>query len=608
MQNSILTKSVFIVALLFAVTAVNVPAARATEYTDQQILDAIVAATNAGMTNADIAAAASSLGVSADDILSAWTNTYPDADITTFQTNVETAYAAVLTVEVPDEDALTSAEVTSVISDTTTTSEQKAATLAAGGVSAEDLISKYDITDTTVIAAINTAYQDLTVVELQGSTYYTTVSSTGTNVYATNSEGKLTVAATFNSSTGNVTLTDGTTVNLASATGVSVSATTAGGATVTTTMDGHSYEYQASMFVAGYQYLSAFTIANDPTATEEEKEAAKTAMDAAVQLANATVNTASGGTQSSITTVYSAANGTLSYGCINSQNTTLSCPVGTSFTSAGTCAANTVTATSGTSEEIVDTTTAPIAPTASIETTSTGSCPDGYAYDASISPPCRACGGGINGNSGCGGQGGDETTPLGRLYCFNGAPNPIACDSVMTASGGSAPSVALVATPGAVTFGQSSKLTWTSNNAKTCTATNGFGVSYTGTATSNSEGISVQPAVTSTYQITCLSDDAISTFSNATITVQKPVITVMTVTPTRVKSGNNVTVSWQADDVTSCVVTRNGVAWKSGPSSPVGGIQDPVTAQTTYVITCETVGSPVTKSATVKVVPGFQEY
>lgn len=163
-------------------------------------------------------------------------------------------------------------------------------------------------------------------------------------------------------------------------------------------------------------------------------------------------------------------------------------------------------------------------------------------------------------------------------------------------------SATLTATPSTITAGQSSKLTWTSSNAVSCTSAGGFS---TGGAVSNASGVSVSPATTSSYQITCTNASGGSAQSVATVTVVQPAVT-LSANPVRVQAGKTTTIAWSSTDVTSCAITRNGAAWKSGLSSP--GVLDTITGQTTYVLTCQTIGAPITKSVVVNVATNFQEF
>jgi hypothetical protein len=81
------------------------------------------------------------------------------------------------------------------------------------------------------------------------------------------------------------------------------------------------------------------------------------------------------------------------------------------------------------------------------------------------------------------------------------------------------------------------------------------------------------------------------------------------VIPSLVKSGDTTKVNWSSVNVSSCTVTgQNGDAW-SGLQSTIGGnISKPITGETTYTFSCiDAGGATLTKSATVKIIPTFQE-
>ena len=75
------------------------------------------------------------------------------------------------------------------------------------------------------------------------------------------------------------------------------------------------------------------------------------------------------------------------------------------------------------------------------------------------------------------------------------------------------PTATLTATPASITSGQSSTLTWSSDNATSCTGTN----FSTGNAVSGT--VTVSPTVTTTYSISCTGAGGTSTPVSATVTV-----------------------------------------------------------------------------------------
>ena len=103
--------------------------------------------------------------------------------------------------------------------------------------------------------------------------------------------------------------------NIADLTGATVS-TEVNGGSVSVTIDDHSYDYQAEMFRAGTQYVSAVTSGGDTQV--------------AIDRANAALQKESGGTQQVIT-VRPNSDGSISYGCVNNQNTTISISTSSTF-------------------------------------------------------------------------------------------------------------------------------------------------------------------------------------------------------------------------------------------------------------------------------------
>ena len=208
---------------------------------------------------------------------------------------------------------------------------------------------------------------------------------------------------------------------------------------------------------------------------------------------------------------------------------------------------------------------------------------------ATVTVGAQTCSNGTNNPPAC--------TTKSDGTCLNGANNPPTCSSYTS------PTVSLVATPDTIDVGQSSVLTWSSSNASTCVSSGGFD---TGGATTNSTGVSVSPIITSNYGITCTGIGGPSS-AIATVTVLQPTVSI-SASPTRVATGSGATsISWSSSQVTSCAVTKNGVAWKTGLSS--SGTPDPaVTTQTTYKLTCQTKGNPISKSTIVNVMPAFQEF
>ncbi|MDO8593512.1 MAG: PKD domain-containing protein, partial [bacterium] len=162
------------------------------------------------------------------------------------------------------------------------------------------------------------------------------------------------------------------------------------------------------------------------------------------------------------------------------------------------------------------------------------------------------------------------------------------------------------ASPTTVEQGQSINLAWNVSGGSLCASScSGLGFS-TGGAVSGSTTAVPSPASHS-YALSC----SAGTYGppaneNATVTVRVP-IAVISASPLRVTTGNNTTVTWSSENSSSCVVTKNGISWRTdiGPIS----VPDPVTTQTVYKIDCaNNYGVHVTDSVIVNVVPIFNEF
>ena len=166
----------------------------------------------------------------------------------------------------------------------------------------------------------------------------------------------------------------------------------------------------------------------------------------------------------------------------------------------------------------------------------------------------------------------------------------------------SAPTVEFSANPSTIAQGQSSKLTWSSTGATSCTGT-GFS---TDSSTSNSTGISVSPSRTSIYQIACSGAGGTST-KNATVTVLVPNVSI-DASPKRITKGGETEISWNVSDASTCSITKNGNAWKSptvnDEGKSFGSYTDEPSIQTIYKISC----SGEEDSVTVNVTGVYKEF
>ena len=174
--------------------------------------------------------------------------------------------------------------------------------------------------------------------------------------------------------------------------------------------------------------------------------------------------------------------------------------------------------------------------------------------------------------------------------CNNGALNPPSCNTFT-------PTATLSASPSTIDQGQSSTLSWNSTNATSCTGT---GFTAGGTSGSRSTGPLTQNPTN--YSVTCTGPGGSAT-DNESITVLQPTASI-SANPLRVQTGTPSLITWSASQVNSCTTSGPGLS-----STSLSGSQNvQINSQSTFTITCQTNGSPITSSVTINVIPVFKEF
>jgi trimeric autotransporter adhesin len=145
-----------------------------------------------------------------------------------------------------------------------------------------------------------------------------------------------------------------------------------------------------------------------------------------------------------------------------------------------------------------------------------------------------------------------------------------------------------------ITRGSTARLTWTSTNATTCSASGGWSGTK-GTAGS----VVVTPTETTTYVLAC-TGPAGSVSQSLTITVTLGPSVNLTVSPTTVASGGSATLSWSTGSGTLSCVASGG--W-SGTKAVSGSQVVNPTVTTTYSLECSNSTASTLRSVTVTVTP-----
>jgi YD repeat-containing protein len=187
-----------------------------------------------------------------------------------------------------------------------------------------------------------------------------------------------------------------------------------------------------------------------------------------------------------------------------------------------------------------------------------------------------------------------NTTYTYQITAYDNAGNESAksTPALSVTTNANLPTVTITANPTSVASGASSTLTWSSTNATTCTASNG----WTGTkATSGSQTIT-NITVGSTYTITCTGTGGSANDSDTVNVVGAPTLN-LSANPTTISSGTPSILTWSSTNATTCTAS-NG--W-TGTKATSGSQSFSPNTTTTYTLTCTGTGGSANASATVTV-------
>jgi len=199
------------------------------------------------------------------------------------------------------------------------------------------------------------------------------------------------------------------------------------------------------------------------------------------------------------------------------------------------------------------------------------------------------------------------------LNCLDSAGKLTSANTTLTVTKNlSKPTVALSASSNLVAQGARTKLIWSSKNTLYCKAIQGGNKYFT---RNNRGGTALSDPITgpSLYQISCTGNGGTVNSKTILVNVLYPTAHISAI-PTRVVKGHSTTVSWNASNVKSCSIARNGKTWlkplTSKSSGTISGSKsDTITEQTIYKLTCiNNAGTPVTSTQIVNVAQIYREF
>jgi hypothetical protein len=158
------------------------------------------------------------------------------------------------------------------------------------------------------------------------------------------------------------------------------------------------------------------------------------------------------------------------------------------------------------------------------------------------------------------------------------------------------PTATVSANPTTVPAGGQTTLTWSSTNATSCTASNGWSGSK---ATSGSQTATVSSTPgTENFGLSCTNGSGMNVYTGVNVTVTMGPTLTLTASPTSINIGQSSTLTWSSTNTSSC--TASG-GW-SGSEPTSGNATVFPTSTTTYALNCNgTDGTPASASATVMV-------
>ena len=194
-----------------------------------------------------------------------------------------------------------------------------------------------------------------------------------------------------------------------------------------------------------------------------------------------------------------------------------------------------------------------------------------------------------------------STTPLTATTSYtitcSGAGGTASQSRQVVVTHQSAPAITLTASPTTISSLGSSTLTWKATNATNCLASDGW---HGAVATSGTWSTG-QLSNKTDYVLTCTGPGGSATQSVTVSVTAMPVVVTLQASPSTVNSGAPSSLTWTSQNATQCAASG---AWSGTKNA--GGSQStgPLTASSTFTLTCTGFGGSATQSATVTVAKG----
>jgi hypothetical protein len=248
------------------------------------------------------------------------------------------------------------------------------------------------------------------------------------------------------------------------------------------------------------------------------------------------------------------------------------------------------------SAEVVVTSPAPTVTLSASPTTIANGGTSTLSWNSADASACTASGGwqGSVATSGTSSTSALANTTEYQLTC-TGAGGSATQSATVTVSA-LPPVVTLAAVPSTVTVGTASTLSWSAQNAASCSASGAWSGPK---ALSGSQSTDVL-AGDATYTLSC-SGPGGTAVQSAKVSKKSPTPVVsLSVGPSAISSGSSATLNWSSTHATSCIASG---AWLGATALSGSRSTGALTATSTYTLTCTGAGGSAAQSATVSVKP-----
>jgi lysophospholipase L1-like esterase len=157
------------------------------------------------------------------------------------------------------------------------------------------------------------------------------------------------------------------------------------------------------------------------------------------------------------------------------------------------------------------------------------------------------------------------------------------------------PTVTLSASPASVAGGSSTQLAWSSTNATSCTASDG----WSGAKPTSGSATSGALTITTSFSLSCTGGGGTASQS-VLVTIIPPPTVALAASPMTIANGATTQLTWSTTGATTCAASG---AWSGAKTASGSATSVALASSTSFTLTCSGPGGSATASAAVNVLP-----